>query len=254
MISQRTARLKISAIEITDMDGNVGRHQIQHDVLYITHVADSDTPIRIEPDKGIAGVNTWQVQVIAHNQDYQLVNLGNSELRLKIGPDPHHQNVTELKPQRATTLSYEQTVRINDGYVVAVYRRHIAQDFNIRLFLTETELRQQHDKASPLKGKLLLYHTGPNPQVQFHLFLDVDGLPSEAYRLETRHPKFDHTTGRFIDLTLFHLPNRPLLAGDYLLTVKVEADEYPGQSASDSLLLRVTPFYQYQIKFAEDDY
>lgn len=253
MTTQRTARLRISAIDVTDLGGHVRRYPDQKDVIYITHVADSDTPIRIGSDADKASSETWQLQVVARNQDYQMVNRGNNEVRLEVGRDPFRQDVTELKPKQATTLSYEQVVRINSGYAISVFRRQIAENFNVRLFLAETELRQQHDKTSPLRGELMLYHTGKTPQVQFHLYLDMDGLPSEAYRLETRHPKFDHTTERLIDLAFFHPPDRPLLAGDYLLTAKVETDEYPGQIARDCQILRINPFYRHHIKFAEDD-
>lgn len=245
MTLQRLARLKISSVNITDPGGALRHYPTQSDVLYLTRFTEEDNPVQISVDPIKARNVAWQLQVIAHNRHCQVVNVGSQEVRLVSGKDP-----AQLGPGRFITVSYEQIVRVND-FSFTFYRRLLAQSFSIEFDLKQEELQQAHTPAEPLKGSLMLRHTGQAERVQFHL--QAEGLPAGACRLNTQHPKFDNAIEQTIGLACYHLTDQPILAGDYLLTIEVKADEYPGQVAKDFQLLRVSPFYRHELIFSGGD-
>lgn len=261
--------VKIHSVEIITSSGRAESYPVGSHMVYIYQTEEGVT---VASDPPAESTLQWQLQAVAHDRSCQIINhRTNPALQLN-WDEAESDTGTMLETnqpldKQSAEVEYERTLWINQKVGLIFYSRAKASSTkrgSIQVQLWPDggiELTEKHTKAPessdhqdhPLRWLIRLRHAGRTDQtVQFHLVANVDRLPSAAYRLDTLHPKLSLVNDQNVTLTFFQSLEEPIEAGVYRIEIRAEADEYPGEMAQDFQLLKVLPFYRYELGFEDD--
>lgn len=258
-------------LEIIDRDGWVKEQALEKPINYIGSGSRSD--IVLEPARG-GGVAALHAQLIVSNQGQaaqvsyaapgdsgcQLVNLSDSDILLAPHLPTNASEGAGLGAAGEQTLSPRSVVNLTDGMVFRLGEFRLifhgggqagadqaagfarsGQYIGLNVSLPQTRLAPHQS----LEGALTVSNLGDRGGVQIEL--DLEGLEPDCYDLEPG-PVLASGAEREVLFRLHHRGNKPL-AGDYHITIRASAPRaYPGDEVYVSAVIRVLPFYQYQVR------
>ncbi|MBA3532445.1 MAG: FHA domain-containing protein [Ardenticatenales bacterium] len=245
-------------LEVTDRDGWRKEYAILKPLVYVGSDAKND--IVLDTARG-AGVASRHLQLIAladsGESGFRLVNLGQKNLMLG------ESGSQVVPPHAAIDIRDESHIKLGD--FTLVFKGGIARaapfgsrgglgaapsntgSIALRVNLPQTHLNPNH----PTRGSLLIRNMGQVMGVQFKI--DMEGFPPELCEIGTGPVLFPGGE-KEVPFTLQYPQQPTTRAGGFKIIFTVTApDAYPGESATISQNLQVTPIYSHKLRFVTND-
>lgn len=243
--------MKIDRVEMLDKTGQRRVYPEQKNTLYISCLGVNEITIEevvpVESDK-----KEWCVQVIAHSNHCILTNFYPKD-------EPIHFQLGDLAEAGRSKFGYLQTKQVSYGEKVTLneltfifHRKRGAKSIEVDFSLDAPELTAAHSKYEPLEGTIILRNKGNKTSAQFHIEVSIEGIKTDAYRVDSPDPKLINLRQQKIKFRLGHLLPQRLLPGSYLIEVIAKADEYPDEVAADFQEVYVQAFYDFDLHFEND--
>ena len=234
-------------VAVIDRGGWTKEYSLQKAIVHIG--SDPRSDIVLEPGRG-SGVAPRHAQLIAASgsgQDYRLVNLADSDIRL--GPD--HSQV--LPPLSSMTLANGQHLTLGD-FTLIFYGEQTgpaetmvgSRNIGLKISLPQAQLAPNRT----LQGLITVSNRGERTGAQF--YLELEGLDPACYRIEPG-PVLSSGAEKEVTFQLQHQGHLPL-AGEYELVIRAAAPgAYPAEQASVTQLIQVLPFYRHKMTLLGPD-
>lgn len=229
-------------LEVIDPNGWRKEYPLEKTVIFIGSDPASDIPLRVDPGAGIAARHLQLIAV--PDVGYRLVNLGESGVL--VGPAGDR----EITPRASAELTEGEQIKI--GEFILIVRGEVwssggaagptsrSKNIGLSLTLPKSELAPHET----LEGIVTVFNLGDFSGAQFDL--DLAGFDSDCFELEPG-PLLSSGADKEVLFRLYHLGHKPL-AGDVNLTGRAMAPKaYPAEQVSVSRLVRVLPYYSYQL-------
>ena len=234
------------AVEVVDRDGWRKEFTLQKTLVYIG--SDPRGDVVLDNLRG-AGVSPRHLQLIAASgsgQGYRLINMGDTEIGLAEGDGwrslPPRAVVEVGDGQRIKVGDFTLTFRGGAGPGGAMGADATSSVVGLTLTLPQTQLTLDQ----PLDGSVTVRNLGDQASVQFNL--QVDGLDPGSFEIGPGPILFPHAE-KEVFFRLFHPKAANPPAGEYRLRVRATAPlAYPGQSATASQVIQITPYYSHQLR------
>ncbi len=229
-------------LEVIDPNGWRKEYPLEKTVIFIGSDPASDIPLRVDPGAGIAARHLQLIAV--PDVGYRLVNLGESGVLVGAAGD------REITPRASAELTEGEQIKI--GEFILIVRGEVwssggaagpasrSKNIGLSLTLPKSELAPHET----LEGIVTVFNLGDFSGAQFDL--DLAGFDSDCFELEPG-PLLSSGADKEVLFRLYHLGHKPL-AGDVNLTIRAMAPKaYPAEQISVSRLVRVLPYYSYQL-------
>lgn len=234
-------------VTVIDRGGWTKEYPLQKAIVHIG--SDPRSDIVLEPGRG-SGVAPRHAQLIAvsgSGQDYRLVNLADSDIRL--GPD----NSQALSPLSSMGLANGQQLTLGDFTLIfygeqtgAAEMEVGSRNIGLKISLPQAQLAPNRT----LQGLITVSNRGDRTGAQF--YLELEGLDPECYRIEPG-PVLSSGAEKEVNFHLQHLGRLPL-AGEYEIVIRAAAPgAYPAEQASASQLIEVLPLYRHKMTLLGPD-
>jgi len=231
-------------INVSDRDGWQKEYPFQKNIVHIGSGPRSD--LVLEPGRG-AGVAHLHAQLIVSASDSgcQLVNLGDTDIFIAVGPSDEQ----ALPPRSVTSLVNGTVFRIGDFTLTFygdesgdIYDSSSRPSEHIGLDISLPQTRLAANQS--LDGVITVSNLGDQTGVQFAL--ELEGLKDDCYSMEPG-PLLSAGADRDVSFHIHHRGSKPL-AGDRRITIRAAAPQaYPGEQATVSRVVQVLPFYRHKL-------
>jgi hypothetical protein len=233
-------------INVSDRDGWQKEYLFPKNIVHIGSGPRSD--LVLEPGRG-AGVAHLHAQLIVSASDSgcQLVNLGDTDILIAVGPSDDQ----ALPPRSVTDLVNGTVFKLGDFTLTFygdgdgdAYDSSIRPSEHIGLNISLPQTRLAANQS--LDGAVTVSNLGDQTGVQFAL--ELEGLEHDCYSIEPG-PLLSAGADRDVSFHIYHRGNKPL-AGDRRITIRAAAPQaYPGEQATVSRVVQILPFYRHKLQF-----
>ncbi len=221
-------------IEVIDREGWHKEYPLTKAILHIG--SDSRNDIVLEGGRS-GGIDPRHAQLIAPpgGHGYRLVNLGQNPILLA-------GEGRILPPRAAVDLHDGDTIRIGEHTFRFFASQGVSNAIGLSFRLADTQLTVD----AVLDGLITIQNLGNTPGVQFKLSLE--GLSPAWYELGPGPILFPRAQ-KDVPIRFHHAQEWSVPAGPRTVVVRATAAAaYPGESASMSRVIQISPFYRHDLR------
>jgi hypothetical protein len=231
-----------SKIEVINKYGWRKEFALEKPIVYIGSDERNDIVLFDGGQSAIAPRHAQLLPSAVNRQGYRLVNLSADEIIIRRSGSAGAEVAAPLAPRSSAEIVDGDRAQLGDFTLVF----HGAEQKSVAMKLT---LQMPNTALIPersLEGAVTIHHLGNKAAVQFRL--ELEGLDANSYEIGPGPVLFPNAEKQ-VPFRLFHSQKPSPPAGNHRITIHATApDAYPGERASASQVIQITPFYKHKVR------